>query len=331
MTGIARIDGVWPSITVGGMYLFIPKISVDWIHRLSETHQTELAHITTIWLNWNILNILLVGTLIMLVLSLVLLLLTYRKQKDQRDLVQSLNKNAEALSVQNNSIHRFIGIVSHDLRSPLNTISAISEILAMDADQLPPNEIEEYAGTIHDLTLRINHLVNNMMDANKIEIGDVKLEPKPISVADVLADVHKNLQLLGEKKSITTSLHIDKNLPLAIADTEGLTRVVENLVNNAYKFSKPGSQVSIIAKNLLEQDKVQIVIKDEGPGFTETDKANLYQKFTKLSAKPTNGEKTSGLGLFIVFNLIKQMMGSIDLQSKVGEGSAFFITLDTES
>ncbi|MCP9291744.1 sensor histidine kinase [Gracilimonas sediminicola] len=279
------------------------------------------------WLNRDTLLILFAVSLIGLII-LSSILYAYRKQrKRQQEINKSLSEGARNLSYLNDDIHRFIGVVSHDLRSPLNSITAISELLAMDADQLPPKEIEEYAGNIHDLTMRINNLVSNMMDANKIELGEVKIKPEPISPEKTVTDVFNALKILGDKKSIKTILRIDDNLPLVVADQEALSRVLENLINNAYKFSHPDSSVTIKVEHLSAEQKVRISIGDEGPGFTEEDRKNMYNKFSKLSASPTGGEKTTGLGLYIVQKLVHRMDGRIELESEPGSGSVFSIYL----
>lgn len=243
----------------------------------------------------------------------------------------STKLNAEFLARENEEIHRFISIVTHDLKSPLNSITAISELLALDSKTLSPDEISEYAGSIFDLSMRINHLVNNMKDVNNLEMGDVKLEIKPLDAEPLITNIHRSMQLLGNKKSIDTTLEIKEQLPMVKADKDTLSRVLENLINNAYKFSETGSTVTIKAVNLNSKNKVKISVKDEGPGFTEADKANLYNKFAKLSAKPTGEEKSTGLGLFIVYRLVKRMNGNIVLDTKPGKGSEFSIMLDTAS
>ncbi|WP_421775544.1 sensor histidine kinase [Gracilimonas sp.] len=262
----------------------------------------------------------------LLILSVILF--SYKRQRErQHDINKSLSDGARNLSYLNDDIHRFIGVVSHDLRSPLNSITAISELLAMDADQLPPKEIEEYAGNIHDLTMRINNLVSNMMDANKIELGEVKINPEPISVLETVTGVFNSLKILGDKKAIQTTLQANDNLPLVIADQDALTRVLENLVNNAYKFSEPNSEVTIKAEYLSDKERVKISIGDQGPGFTKEDRENMYNKFSRLSAAPTGGEKSTGLGLYIVQKLVHRMGGRIELDTEPGRGSVFSIYL----
>ena len=283
-------------------------------------------------LDWLTRDILLILFSISLIGLLILgsMLLSYRKQRERQNAInKSLSDGARNLSHLNDDIHRFIGIVSHDLRSPLNSITAISELLVMDSDQLPPEEIEEYAGSIHDLTMRINNLVSNMMDANKIELGEVKIEPERISPEKTVKEVFNALRILGDKKSIKTTLNVESNLPNVLADQDALTRVLENLVNNAYKFSEANSEVSITVQHLPDEDKIKISVGDEGPGFTEEDKKKLYSKFSRLSASPTGGEKTTGLGLFIVHKLVHRMGGRIELDTEPGKGSVFSIILET--
>jgi signal transduction histidine kinase len=198
----------------------------------------------------------------------------------------------------------------------------------MEAEEIPPKEIEQYAGNIYDLTLRIDNLVNNMRDANKIDLGEVALDLQPVQTVALAKEAYDSLKVLGDKKSITTNLSIEDNIPNINADQDALKRVLENLINNAYKFSNEGSTVEINVQYLKEIGKVKISISDEGPGFTQDDRKKLYGKFSKLSAAPTGGEKTTGLGLFIVKNLVERMNGSIELESTPGKGSVFSVILD---
>lgn len=326
--------GTYPTgmlIVSSGFWDSLCAISLDGVgfHYLFDFYTLSLIVVagSLEWLTRDTLLILFAVSLIGLFI-LGAMALSYRKQRARQQAInKSLSDGARNLSHLNDDIHRFIGVVSHDLRSPLNSITAISELLAMDADEMPPEEIEEYAGNIHDLTMRINNLVSNMMDANKIELGEVKIKTEPISAQKTVTEVYNALRILGDKKSIKTTLHIDDDLPLVIADQDALTRVLENLVNNAYKFSDPVSQVTIKAEHLPGEGKVKISISDQGPGFTDEDKKNMYNKFSKLSASPTAGEKTTGLGLYIVQKLVHRMGGRIELDSEPGKGSVFSIYL----
>jgi signal transduction histidine kinase len=279
------------------------------------------------WLSQEILLTLL-GISLVIIFFMGTRIMNTRKDSNNREtLNESLSNYPISSTSINDDVHRFIGIVSHDIRSPLSSISAISEIMAMDADQLPPEEIKEYAGNIQDLTVRINNLVSNMKDANRIDLGEVKLELNPLKAEAIAKEAYDSLKVLGNKKGIETTLSIQDNLPKVVADQDALKRVLENLINNAYKFSDKHSTVKIDVEYLKKESKVKLSISDEGPGFTQDDRKKLYQKFSKLSAVPTGGEKTTGLGLFIVHNLVERMNGSIHLDSTPGEGSVFSVIL----
>jgi len=101
---------------------------------------------------------------------------------------------------------------------------------------------------------------------------------------------------------------------------------VQNIISNAIKFSQPNKKIYITIRNSEEPQHIDISIKDEGPGFTENDKKKLFQKFAKLSARPTGGEHSSGLGLSIVKKLVEMMNGKIRVESEHGKGAEFILT-----
>jgi signal transduction histidine kinase len=104
-----------------------------------------------------------------------------------------------------------------------------------------------------------------------------------------------------------------------------LSRIIDNLISNAIKFSKNGSTVSVNAK--IENGSFTLLVKDNGPGFSEDDKKLLYQRFKKLSARPTAGESSNGLGLAIVKTLVDRLEGEISLSSELGKGSEFLVRI----
>ena len=122
----------------------------------------------------------------------------------------------------------------------------------------------------------------------------------------------------GIRIDVSTSDHT------VYTDADYLARIVDNLVSNAIKFSANDSTVSVSAD--VSGGKFQIRVKDNGPGFSEDDKRKLFQKFTKLSARPTGGESSNGLGLAIVKTLVDRLEGEITLHSQLKQGSEFIIT-----
>jgi len=113
--------------------------------------------------------------------------------------------------------------------------------------------------------------------------------------------------------------------PDFVSDEDYLRRVLENLLSNAVKFSPPGRRVWLKAE--ADAQRLVLRVKDEGPGFTPDDKRKIFGKFQRLSARPTGGEHSSGLGLSIVWALVQRLGGQIELESQVGQGSEFILRL----
>jgi signal transduction histidine kinase len=259
-------------------------------------------------------QILIIALSILLVGVLFLLVVVDRSTKDKR-------KAASRLDNINKEKDHFIGVVSHDLRSPLNSIMVLSSIMKEDASSLTTDEIEEYSNIIQNSSKRMEHMVNNMLDANKIETGNAGLRLKEMNIKECLESVYHSTLILGNEKEIKTELHIEEGLPNIIGEPNAVSRIVENLMSNAYKFSPAGSTVTIKVSD--EGPQIQLAVSDKGPGLTDLDRSKLFHKFEKLSASPTANEKTTGLGLYIVKNLMKEMDGTILVESEHGNGTTF--------
>lgn len=258
--------------------------------------------------------------LILFLISLSLAIWSFRLMK-LRD--QSLREIARI----NDDKNHFIGVVSHDLRSPLNSIMALSSLLVEDAKNTSSDVLEEYGSIILSSSKRMENLISNMLDSNKIETGKTKLKLEPISIINIIAEIAESMSHLGNEKDIKTSIDIEDNLPDVIADSGAVERVLENLISNAYKFSPKQSTVYINVSQ--EGNQVQVEVTDQGHGMSEFDRTKLFQKFEKLSASPTGNEKSTGLGLYIVKNLMTEMNGTILVESELGKGTSFKVLFNT--
>lgn len=256
--------------------------------------------------------------LILLLTSIALAIWFYRMMKIK-------DQSSKEIAQVNNEKDHFIGVVSHDLRSPLNSIMALSSLMLEDPNS-SMEEISEYNAIILNSSKRMESLINNMLDANKIETGNTKLTLAPTSIKNAVGEIAESNSLLGDEKGITTSIEIEENLPEVIADYDAIQRVLENLISNAYKFSPKESTVRISATKV--GDQVQVAVRDQGPGITEADRTKLFTKFEKLTALPTGNEKSTGLGLFIVKNLMAEMNGTILVESELNKGTIFKILFD---
>jgi signal transduction histidine kinase len=281
--------------------------------KATQDAETELQKSEALLKQRNIYNL---ALFLLLVGVCVLLVIIHNTSKARRNAAYQLEEINEEKD-------HFIGVVSHDLRSPLNSIMVLSSMMVEDAENTDADTLKEYNSIIVNSAKNMEHLISNMLDANKIETGNTSLKVGPVKLQDAIKSPFNSTTVLGKEKNISTELNIEENLPEVIAESQAISRILENLMSNAYKFSPSGSTITV---SLSEQgEQVQLAVEDQGPGLTDLDRKKLFTKFEKLSASPTANEKTTGLGLFIVKNLVQEMNGTILVESDYGNGTTFKI------
>ena len=228
----------------------------------------------------------------------------------------------QRLREMNDEKNEFMGIVAHDLRSPLGTIQGFAEVLLEDS-QMPRVESEDFARRILDTARRMAEMVRNLLDANRIERGEMKVNLAPCDLAELLRSVVHAYQPRAAAKQQT--IHLDDSAgPLTVsADRNAMVQVLENLVSNAIKYSPPGR--NIFAQLRLVDGAARCEVQDEGPGLSAADQQKLFGKFARLSAKPTGGEHATGLGLSIVKKMVEAMNGRVWCESEPGRGATFVV------
>ncbi|NUQ81532.1 MAG: hypothetical protein HUU10_07980 [Bacteroidetes bacterium] len=235
--------------------------------------------------------------------------------------VESANQALFDLSRQKSQL---LSIAAHDLRNPLTAITTTAEMIIARSDQ--PESVIQRAEFIRSASIRMVQTINSLLDLTAIEDGKMELTKSEFNLPDVLRFVTEANHIMAEKKQISVRLHLPAGSRLPVfADEAKIQLVLENLLSNAIKFSPSGSMVEL-GLNRVETG-YQIWIRDEGPGFSEDDQKRLFGRFEKLSARPTAGEHSSGLGLSISAELIRMHNGIITLESKPGEGACFTISL----
>jgi signal transduction histidine kinase len=237
---------------------------------------------------------------------------TNRELTRQNGLLEQLNSEKNDL----------MGIVSHDLRNPIGGIRMLAESIAEEGRSVA--YMQRKAVMVYETADELLVLVKNLLDINRLESGRMQLDSEPVPVAPILARVVVDHVRWAEKKDITVD--VDRSVEVsALGDDSAIKQILDNLVSNAIKYSPSGSAVQLSLGR--EGETVTMSVRDHGPGFTEEDRAMLYQKFAKLSARPTGGEYSNGLGLSIVKKLVDTMHGSIRCDSVPGEGTTFIVSL----
>ncbi len=234
---------------------------------------------------------------------------------------------ANARLVQlNQEKNEFLSIAAHDLKNPLTVVRGMSDLLAMGI--LPPEKLKTTAEKISSQAVRMHDLIANLLDLNAIEEGRTNLRLEALDLGALTRQVGENFAGVAAQKQIRLNHVNGPTTAPAVGDRAATLQVLDNLVSNALKYSPKGGEVAVRVVPLADQVTVEVV--DRGPGISAEDQAKLFQRFTKLTARPTAGESSNGLGLSIVKRLVEAMNGRISCRSELGQGTTFVFALPRE-
>lgn len=216
-----------------------------------------------------------------------------------------------------------LGILAHDLNNHLAGMKLSATVLAHRATALPP-PCGTLVENISNSTDRMLAFVREFLANQSAE--RLPIQPEPVDLVALMADVAESHQLAAEAKKINLTAALHAEPVIVQADTEALSQVLDNLVSNAIKFSPSGRTVTVSVGSPTAGFG-QCTVRDEGPGFSAEDQQKMFSRYGRLSARPTGGEPSTGLGLSIVKRLLNAMDGRITLESAPGEGAHFSILL----
>jgi signal transduction histidine kinase len=246
----------------------------------------------------------------------------------QQEEISIVNKNLKRQNLQlselNNEKNSLMNIVAHDLKSPLNRISGLASIMEMEGGL--PAAHQEYVRMIKNATTSGSNLIIDLLDVNAMEENTSTPIISRVNLESLIEERVNFFKVPAEVKSIRLELNCSFHDSIN-SDPDYLHRIIDNLVSNAIKFSPKNSTVKIFGEFVV--DIAILSISDNGPGFSEADKVLLFQKFRKLSARPTGGESSNGLGLAIVKTLVDRLGGKIELVSERGKGAEFIVRIPT--
>ncbi len=236
---------------------------------------------------------------------------------EQKIEIENQNKQLVDLNTEKNNL---ISILAHDLRSPINNIEGLASLLELESNK---DDRKEYIGQIQKSTKRLSSMIEKILDVESIESNSTNLSIENIKLKEVIEVVIDEFEEVAKKKQISLSTEIQNNELSISGDKIFTQQIVQNLVSNALKFSEKGK--SVVLKLKETQYKAQIIVSDEGPGISKEEQTKLFNKFQRLSAKPTAGEQSTGLGLSIVKKYVDLMNGSIRCESELGKGTDFIV------
>lgn len=239
---------------------------------------------------------------------------------------RELHEKNEALIKLNQEKNEFLGIAAHDLKNPLSVIKGLSEEVTEYFDEMSKEEIIDFMLKIQKSAHQMMELISNLLDVNAIESGRTDLS---LEIIDILSVVHSLIAHYAQKaktKGIVIELFSEEKADYRILAGRNPThQILDNLISNAIKYSPMGK--SIYLRLSTQDNMICCEIRDEGPGLSAEDQKKLFRKFTRLTPRPTAGEHSTGLGLFIVKKLVDAMHGKIGCHSELGKGTAFIVEL----
>lgn len=245
------------------------------------------------------------------------LLRTNREVRRQNEELNQLNKEKEQL----------MSVVAHDLKSPLNTVSTIMNILEL-SDNLTHEQIDCINST-RDLISSANKLIRDLLYSHEIKEVDLTQKKTYVNVATLVEKTAASFLSVAEAKRIKLEIRSNQANQDIYTYPDFIYRILDNLISNAVKFSSFDKTIHLSSR--IDGDHVIFTVRDEGPGISAEDQKKLFMRFQKLSARPTGGESSNGLGLAIVKSLVDILKGEISVTSAVGRGTEFSVRIPAEA
>ena len=289
---------------------------------------------TVALVNASVRMILLFAVILISVSTLVIFIILKIKQKQKLDAERqnsaALEKAAIAAQAANKAKSEFLSNMSHDIRTPMNAIVGISELMERESDS--SNKLHTYIHKIQSSSRHLLSLINDILDMSKIESGEVKLNCDSMSLADQIWQIDGIIrpQANERKQNLIVRIHEIKH-EFLIGDSVRLRQILINLLSNAVKYTPKGGTVCFDltenACSMPDKASFEVTVTDNGCGMTQEFIEHIYEPFTRAENSVTNKVQGTGLGLSITKNLTELMGGNIEIESEPGRGSRFKLEL----
>ncbi len=239
------------------------------------------------------------------------------------DMADTIVENIEEMKTMDNLRRELVANVSHDLRTPLAAVQGYIETILLKSETLTEDERKNYMQTILSSTERLKKLVEELFELSKLEARETKPNPEAFSVAELAQDIQQKNQIIAESKNIELRLNFPYDLPLVYADIGMMEKVLQNLLDNAFKFTPQGGSVTVRLQNA--EDKVVTYVKDSGSGIRKDEMKYIFERYHKGTGK--SSAEGLGLGLAIVKKILQVHNINIKVESMEGEGTTFSFEL----
>ncbi|MDH7464658.1 tetratricopeptide repeat-containing sensor histidine kinase [Chitinophagaceae bacterium 26-R-25] len=236
----------------------------------------------------------------------------------------TIMKQNDKLAELNQEKNSLISIVSHDLNTPFSSIKIWTQLLEGDKKNLTADQ-QKAIDRIYQSAEKGELLIKNILIVEKAGLQNEKIVLESFDLTDFIKHQIDNITPIVATKNI--GLHFENNLQdiNILCDKSYMQRIFENLVSNAVKYSQPGKNIWVNVDQ--DENSIFLTVKDEGIGISEKEIMHLFSRYGTVSSKPTHGEPSTGLGLYIVKRLAEELNGRVVCKSKIGVGSEFTVAL----
>lgn len=256
---------------------------------------------------------------------------TEAKIKEQQELLfKSEKEKRETLEKTLIMKNEFISLVSHEIKTPLNVIySAIQLIECVYFDKIP-ERVQELIGNIKQNTFRQLRLSNNLLDVTKMNSGQFKVNMKNFDIVFLSRAITESVEVYANQKNIKISFKSNMESKTISMDEEKFERILLNILSNAMKFTECGGTIDVTVDENISLDVIQVKVSDTGIGIPKDKQDLIFERFGQVDNNLSRQAEGSGIGLSLVKLLVKILDGKIEVESELGVGSIFTITLPTK-
>jgi signal transduction histidine kinase len=238
-----------------------------------------------------------------------------------------IDQQMEALMQTDAKRREMVANVSHDLRTPLTSLNGYLETLLLKDESLSAKERRQYLEVAAAQSTRLTQLVSDLFELAKLDSSETVLSAEPFSITELAHDIVHKFKLEAEKRGITIRPDFVKGLPYAYGDIGLIQRVLDNLIENALRYTPPGGHITLSLTG--KSDNIMVKVADTGQGIPENEISHIFDRFYRLEKNRTASGKNAGLGLSIAKRIIDLHGSNIEAASRPDHGTTFSFSLPT--
>ncbi len=235
-------------------------------------------------------------------------------------LVVALGRQADVSRLQAD----FLSKVSHDFRTPLTSIRMFVETLRENRIE-DPEKRERILSLLSHETGRLSTLIDRLLEFARLESGQLRYVPKPVDVGQVVDTVVARFEPRMLDANVRLTTHIAEDLPLVYADSDAMEEAVQNLLDNAFKYTGVEKRIAVEVRRAGRE--VEIAVCDNGPGISRADQNRIFDSFYRVDDRLSRATEGSGLGLALTRHIVHAHGGKIRVESELGKGARFIVAL----